>query len=124
MEKENTYSENFTERLLRLTLDVGEGMLKCGAEISRIEDTVERICYAYGAAHVEVFTITSVIVAEVRMEDGAYSSQIRRVLQADLGTDLSLTKKTRLKTARNIVAIATQTLAFIARRSCMRIING
>ena len=91
MEKENTYSENFTERLLRLTLDVGEGMLKCGAEISRIEDTVERICYAYGAAHVEVFTIISFINVTLRMPDGSYSSQMRRIRAT--GTNLSLLEK-------------------------------
>jgi uncharacterized membrane protein YjjP (DUF1212 family) len=73
------YKENFTEYLLCLALDVGEGMLKNGGEISRVEDTIERICYAYGAAHVEVFTIVSFINASIRMPDGTYSSQMRRV---------------------------------------------
>lgn len=71
--------ENFADNLLRLALDVGEGMLKNGGEISRVEDTIERICHAYGAEHVEVFTIISVINASVRMSDGSYSSQMRRV---------------------------------------------
>ena len=71
--------ENFADNLLRLALDVGEGMLKNGGEISRVEDTVERICRAYGAQHVEVFTIVSVINATVRMADGSFSSQMRRV---------------------------------------------
>ena len=73
------YKENFVEYMLCLALDVGEGMLKNGAEISRVEDTIERICRAYGAEHVEVFTIVSVINAAVRMPDGVYSSQMRRV---------------------------------------------
>ena len=73
------YKENFVEYMLCLALDVGEGMLKNGAEISRVEDTIERICRAYGAEHIEVFTIVSVINASVRMPDGAYSSQMRRV---------------------------------------------
>lgn len=73
------YKENFVEYMLCLALDVGEGMLKNGAEISRVEDTIERICRAYGAEHVEVFTIVSVINASVRMPDGEYSSQMRRV---------------------------------------------
>ncbi len=73
------YKENFTEYLLCLALDIGEGMLKNGGEISRVEDTIERICYAYGALHVEVFTIISVINASIRMPDGSYSSQMRRV---------------------------------------------
>ena len=63
-------------------------MLKNGGEISRVEDTIERICKAYGAAHVEVFTIISFINAAIRMPDGSYSSQLRRVKST--GTNLSL----------------------------------
>lgn len=76
-----------TEYLLCLALDIGEGMLKNGAEVSRVEDTIERICKAYGAAHVEVFSIISYIHAAVRMPDGSYSSQLRRVRST--GTNLS-----------------------------------
>ena len=75
------YKDDFTEYLLCLALDVGEGMLKNGAEVSRVEDTIERICHAYGAVHVEVFTIISMINAAIRMPDGSYSSQLRRVKQ-------------------------------------------
>jgi len=60
-------------------LDVGEHILKNGGEIHRVEDTVERICKSFGAAHVEVFTINSLIVASVRMESGEYSQQMRRI---------------------------------------------
>ena len=81
------YKDDFTQYLLCLALDVGEGLLKTGAEVSRVEDTIERICYAYGAEHVEVFTIISVINAAIRMPDGSYSSQLRRVRNSttDLG---------------------------------------
>ena len=68
-----------TDRMLCLTLDIGEHMLRCGGEIHRIEDTMERILRAYGAAHVDIFVITSLVMAAVRMPDGSYSSQIRRV---------------------------------------------
>lgn len=68
-----------TDRLLCLTLDIGEQMLKNGAEIHRVEDTMERICRAYGAAHVDIFVITSLLMAAIRMPDGTYSSQIRRI---------------------------------------------
>ena len=80
MEKvKELYKENFTDYLLCLALDVGEGMLKSGGEVARVEQTIELICRAYGAAHVEVFSITSVINAAIRMPDGSYSSQMRRV---------------------------------------------
>ncbi len=82
METEVTKKNNidsFAEYLLCLALDVGEGMLKNGGDVNRVEDTIERICRAYGAEHVEVFTIISVINAAIRMPDGTYSSQLRRV---------------------------------------------
>ena len=73
------YKDSFVEYLLCLALDVGEGMLKNGGEVARVEDTIERICRAYGAQHVEVFSIISCINAAIRMPDGSYSSQMRRV---------------------------------------------
>lgn len=74
------------DALLCTALDVGEGILRCGGEIRRVEDTINRICYAYGAVHVEAFTITSLMVASIRMPDGSYSSQVRRILEVT--TDL------------------------------------
>ncbi|MBE6706018.1 MAG: threonine/serine exporter family protein [Ruminococcaceae bacterium] len=68
-----------SDRLLRLSLDMGEGMLKSGAEIHRVEECIRRICLAYGVAHVEVFAITSLIVASVRLSNGDMSLQMRRV---------------------------------------------
>ncbi len=85
------YKDNFTEYLLCLALDVGEGMLKNGGEVARVEDTIKRICRAYGARHVEVFTIVSVIHASIRMQDGSYSSQMRRVYTT--GIDLSAVER-------------------------------
>lgn len=69
----------YADAVLCTALDIGEGLLKCGAEIQRVEDTIKRIVHAYGAEHVEVFAITSLIIAAIRMPDGEYSSQTRRV---------------------------------------------
>lgn len=101
------YKENFVEYMLCLALDVGEGMLKNGAEISRVEDTIERICRAYGAQHVEVFTIVSVINASVRMPDGEYSSQMRRVKS----TTMNLYKLEELNNISREVCAATPALS-------------
>lgn len=81
MELNRTFADAETEadRLLCLALDVGDGMLKSGGEINRVEETVVRICRAYGARHTEVFSIPSVIIAAIRMPDGSYSSQVRRI---------------------------------------------
>ena len=71
--------ENNTDRLLCVVLDIGEHMLRSGGEVHRVEDSMERICRAYSVAHVEVFVITSLLIAAIRMPDGSYSSQMRRV---------------------------------------------
>ena len=75
-----------TDHLLSVALDIGEKLLMSGAEIRRVEDTVERICRAYGAVHVEVFAITSMLNVEIHMPDETYSTQLRRVY--DSSTDL------------------------------------
>lgn len=72
-------SDSVADNILRIALDIGEGLLKSGAEIRRVEVTIEKICKAYGAAHVEVFSINCLIVGAVRMSDGSYSSQNRRI---------------------------------------------
>lgn len=71
--------EDPVDQLLCTALDVGEELLKNGATVHRTEDTIERICRAHGAVHVEVFCIPSLILAAIRMEDGNYSSQNRRI---------------------------------------------
>ena len=72
--------DSFADNTLRIALDIGEGLLRSGAEVRRVEYAIEKICHAYGAAHVEVFSINSLILASVRMPDGSYSSQTRRIL--------------------------------------------
>ncbi len=78
--------------LLRTALDVAVHTLRAGGEVHRVEETVERICYAHGASHVEVFSINSLIIATVRMQDGTYASHTRRVLS----TDSHMARLTRL----------------------------
>lgn len=66
-------------KLLSCMLDIGEEMLRCGAEISRVEDTVERIGLAYGMERVDVFTITSSIVVTLRIDAEHTLTQTRRI---------------------------------------------
>lgn len=66
-------------RLTELLLDLGESMLSCGAEIHRIEDTVNRMSLAYGAVKANVFAFTSSIVLTLNFEDGTQITESRRV---------------------------------------------
>ena len=64
-------------------MDIGEQMLVCGAEIHRVEDSIERMCYALGATRVDVFIITSSMVVTAHNENGDTFTQTRRVLSSN-----------------------------------------
>ncbi|MGN0482951.1 MAG: threonine/serine exporter ThrE family protein [Lachnospiraceae bacterium] len=65
--------------LLSAALDIGENMLKCGAEVSRVEDSILRICRSYGVQRVDVLTITSCIVLTLHLGSGRTITQTRRI---------------------------------------------
>ena len=65
--------------VLSCALDIGEHMLVSGAEVYRVEDCIRRICVAYGATDVDVFTITSSIVATVTAPGDQRLTQTRRI---------------------------------------------
>ena len=74
-----TRSREEWEKIVYCATDVGEHMLKSGAEVHRVEDTVRRICTAYGAERTDVFTITSSIVVTVYVSDFTTVTETRRV---------------------------------------------
>ncbi len=55
--------------VLFIALELGEHVLRSGGEISRAEDTITRICRAYGALHVDVTAVLSMIVLTVDFHD-------------------------------------------------------
>ena len=60
------FSENEYDRmnyLMTAIMDAGELLAMHGAEVSRVEDTITRLCMAYGFVRADVFTITSSIIA-------------------------------------------------------------
>ena len=57
------------EQYLYYAMTIGEQLLCCGAEVGRVEDTIRRICLAYGASRADVFSITSSIVTTIYGED-------------------------------------------------------
>ena len=63
-------------------------MLLSGAEISRVEDSIRRICSAFGAQRVDVFTITSSIIVTVYMDDFQAVTQSRRITARQRWFDL------------------------------------
>ena len=56
--------------LIGCVMDIGEQMLLCGAEVHRVEDSIERMCHAFEAERVDVFIITSSMVVTVFLPSG------------------------------------------------------
>lgn len=73
--------------LLSTSVSIGYYMLQCGAEIYRIEDSIKRICTAYGVKSIEVFAIPSSIIVTLTSEDNQPLSMIKRVHMRDFDLD-------------------------------------
>lgn len=58
-------------------LDVGESLLKSGAEVFRVEDTVKRILKSGKVESCEVFCISSIII--ISDENGTFSRRIKQI---------------------------------------------
>ena len=72
--------------LAECLLDMGALLLDCGAEISRVEDTLVRLGKAYGARHVDAFVITSIISLTMEFADEEATTETRRIYSS-AGTD-------------------------------------
>ncbi len=73
------YIGSFADNVLRIALDIGEGLLRNGADVHRVEIAIEKVCRTYGAAHIDVFSIHSLILVAIYMPDGSHSTQSRRI---------------------------------------------
>ena len=72
--------------ILHELLNLAEIMLTNGAEVSRVEETLNRMGHAYGATQMNVFAITSSIVVTMVFEEGEEYTQTRRIT-TPVGTD-------------------------------------
>ncbi|MGM9644036.1 MAG: threonine/serine exporter ThrE family protein [Eubacteriales bacterium] len=94
-QKTNIASAIPADDVLFISLELGEHILRSGGEISRAEDTITRICKAYGAVHVDVTAIWSMIALTVDFDD-TRSTCTRRI------TDSTSTNLDRLSKLNNL----------------------
>lgn len=80
-------SEAEVSQFLCVLIKMGEALQNSGAEVFRVEDTLNRIAAAYGAEEVNIFVITSSIVVTLTMPDLPPQTQTRR-LRKSTGNDL------------------------------------
>ena len=71
-----------TAELLYQAIELGEKLLLSGAEVSRVEESLTRICKAYDAKRCDVYCTTSSIVVSVERQDGGVITQTRRITSA------------------------------------------
>lgn len=70
---------NDPETVLGLLMDVGETMLSNGADVRRVEDTLQRMGLAAGAEEMHVFVITSSMLVTMSLPDARSITQSRRI---------------------------------------------
>ncbi len=75
------------KKILQGILDIGESMLKSGAENYRLEDSLYRMCKSYGFVRYDVFAIPSNIQITVETPDGEIFTQIRHIESTDINFD-------------------------------------
>ena len=75
-----------TEELLYLAVELGEKLLLSGAEVSRVEESLTRICKAYDAKRCDVYCTTSSLVVSVEKKGGCVITQTRRI--GSISTDI------------------------------------
>lgn len=66
-------------QIVKIILDVGEEFIKSGAEIWRAEDSLYRICNAYGFKKINIWLITTNIQVSVETPEGNIITQVRYV---------------------------------------------
>lgn len=74
------------DAFLENVLEIGRNLVQTGAEVHRVEDTVRRICEAYGFRNCEIYAVTSLIVATIKDDEGNHYTQSVRITSS--GTDL------------------------------------
>ncbi|MEG1576081.1 MAG: threonine/serine exporter family protein [Clostridium sp.] len=75
-----------TDQILTGAIDIGEQLLINGAEINRVEDTIDRICTAYHIRQRHIFCIASCIIVSLETTDDKWITQMRRI--ANYGTNM------------------------------------
>lgn len=73
-----------SKEILNLAISIGEELLKSGAEIYRVQETVERVLEAYGVQDYNVFVLTNGIFATIHENREDAGSMVRNVPIGDV----------------------------------------
>ena len=79
------------DQLLNLATDLGYGLLESGAEIYRVEESIQRLLHAYGVQQADPFVIPNCIIVSLVTPEGTTKTQVRRM--PSHGTDVDLLER-------------------------------
>ena len=79
------------DKLVYMVSEMGYRLMESGAEIYRVEESVQRLLEAYGAPRGEVFAIPNCIIVSLTTPEGRLLTQLRRM--PPHGTDIYLLEK-------------------------------
>ena len=77
--------------LLNLASDLGYGLMASGAEIFRVEESIQRLLIAYGMEKADPFVIPNCIIVSFLAPGGKTLTQVRRI--PSHGTDVDLIER-------------------------------
>lgn len=91
-------------QVLELALEAGEVLLKNGAEISRVEETIDRICKKFLIENVDAFVLSNGIFMTATSEDHEVFARVRAIPMSGihLGIITEVNKLSRDITAGNV----------------------
>ncbi len=75
------------KELINVAVSIGFLMLESGAEVYRVENSIYRICKAYGAKNVDAYAIPNLIVVTVSIDGEEFQTISKRIFpsETDLG---------------------------------------
>jgi len=68
-----------TKQLMYCIVEIAENMLCSGAEVYRVEESIERMCASYGVIRTDAYVTTSNVVITVQNPDGTFHTHARRI---------------------------------------------
>ena len=77
--KKDLKTESDPKRVLDLALEAGRILLKNGAEIFRVEETIRYICKRFYVDNVDTFTLSHAIIVSVKIGDGDAYTKVKHV---------------------------------------------
>lgn len=74
----------YLQKVLYLTAGVGEELLRCGAEIARVEETMERISKHYGTTKQQVFIISNGVFVNLEMGEEQRETSLQPIASSSV----------------------------------------